>query len=236
MDTLWLRISAPFAAFRWLQAGVYRATSPTIPPSAAWGLVLNLANIETRGDATGVTTLIRDDAPALCLAVGMSEPAEVSTLYQQLHSYPVNQSKSGTSHQYRAGARDAKYHIAPVKREVLCGFEAVLGVKAPTGIRERVEAGLRGAFNQERYGLPFAGDNNLLFDRIEVVEVPPSARWYTLMDPDSPPVKGACRLTTRINRADASDTEMPLFFPSQMSNSPPDKAWVWVPRCPSECL
>ncbi|HWN68765.1 MAG TPA: CRISPR-associated protein Cas5, partial [Haliangium sp.] len=48
MNTLWLRLRAPFAAYRWLQAGVYRATSPIIPPSAAWGLLLNLAHIETR--------------------------------------------------------------------------------------------------------------------------------------------------------------------------------------------
>src|SRR5690606_31673513 len=68
--TLWLRLRAPFAAFRWMQAGVYRATSPVIPPSAAWGLVLNLAGVETRGEDDGTTTQIRADAPPLCLAIG----------------------------------------------------------------------------------------------------------------------------------------------------------------------
>ena len=48
MRTLWLRVRAPFAAFRWMQAGVYRATSPIVPPSAAWGLCLNLAHIDMR--------------------------------------------------------------------------------------------------------------------------------------------------------------------------------------------
>ena len=53
--TLWLRVQAPFAAFRWLQAGVHRATSPVIPPSTAWGLLLNLAHVETRAAEDGVT-------------------------------------------------------------------------------------------------------------------------------------------------------------------------------------
>src|SRR5438132_1289702 len=47
--TLFLRLDAPFSAFRWLQAGVYRGTFPVMPPSAAWGFALNLAGIETRG-------------------------------------------------------------------------------------------------------------------------------------------------------------------------------------------
>ena len=57
--TLFLLLDAPFAAFRWLQAGVYRGTFPVIPPSAGWGLALNLAGIETRGALDEVVTPIR---------------------------------------------------------------------------------------------------------------------------------------------------------------------------------
>ena len=32
MAPFYVDLRAPFAAFRWLQAGVYRATSPVIPP------------------------------------------------------------------------------------------------------------------------------------------------------------------------------------------------------------
>ena len=46
--TLFLLLDAPFSAFRWMQAGVYRGTFPVMPPSAAWGLALNLAGLETR--------------------------------------------------------------------------------------------------------------------------------------------------------------------------------------------
>ncbi|MEO1273638.1 MAG: CRISPR-associated protein Cas5, partial [Myxococcota bacterium] len=170
MKTLWLHLEAEFAAFRWMQAGVYRATSLVIPPSAAWGLVLNLAHVETRGDTSGVTTLIRPDAPPLRLAVGLTRQPEVAKLYQQLHSYPVGK----TSAQYSEGARGAKYHVAPVRREVLCGFEAMVGAQShDSALLDRVRDGLHGAFNAERYGLPFAGDNNLMFDQITLLDEPP---------------------------------------------------------------
>ena len=104
MDALWLRIRAPFAAFRGFQAGVYRSTAPVIPPSAAFGLILNLAGIEMRDSTPGVTTLIRSDLPHLQLAIGIplkesqtgeflpETKSEICTLYQQLHSYPVGAS------------------------------------------------------------------------------------------------------------------------------------------------
>lgn len=229
--TLWLRIRAPFAAFRWMQAGVYRATSPVIPPSAAWGLVLNLAHVETRaGDA--VTTLIRDDAPPLCLAIGAvgDQPPEVATLYQQLHSYPV-----GASGKELAGrAHGAKYWIAPVRREVLVGFDCVLGVRSgDEELLRRVVLGLRGELGEPRYGLPFAGDNNLLVDRIDVLDGPEVARWYAPMREDAGPQRGSCRLTVAIDRADSSRTRSVLFAPTDPQASPPDDAWIWTPDAPA---
>src|SRR2546429_287119 len=89
MNMFWLRIHAPFAAFRGFQAGVYRSTSPVMPPSAAYGLVLNIAGVEMRAPSNGVTTLIRSDVPRLRLAIGLVRVSERSSLYQQLHSYRV---------------------------------------------------------------------------------------------------------------------------------------------------
>ncbi len=45
-----LRITAPFGAFRTFTAGAYRPSMPFMPPSAAYGLLLGLAGIETRLD------------------------------------------------------------------------------------------------------------------------------------------------------------------------------------------
>lgn len=228
--TLWLRIRAPFAAFRWMQAGVYRATSPVIPPSAAWGLVLNLAHVETRaGDA--VTTLTRDDAPPLCLSIGdLNEGPEVATLYQQLHSYPVGASGKELAER----SHGAKYWIAPVRREVLVGFDCVLGVRSDDAeLLRRVVLGLRGELGEPRYGLPFAGDNNLLIDRIDVLDGPMTARWYAPLDAEAGPQRGSCRLTVSIDRADSSRTRSVLFAPTGPLASPPDDAWIWTPAAPA---
>lgn len=239
MDTFWLYASAPFAAFRWMQAGKWRATSPVIPPSAAWGLLLNLAHIDTRDPASwreGLTTLIDPGAPSMQLAVGTlryaqpprdPEPiVERSALYQQLHSYPVGAS----SKELAARTHGAKYHIAPIHRELLCGVELQIGVRTEDdGLRDRVERGLRGELGAPRYGLPFAGDNNLLFDEIRLESSPRECLWYALMQPGARAQRGSCRLTTRIDRADASRTEAPLFAPHlAVSAHPPDTAWVHV--------
>ncbi len=230
--SIWLRVRAPFAAFRWMQAGVYRATSPVIPPSAAWGLVLNLAHIETREALDGVVTQVRSDAPRLQLAIGAIASAEVGTLYQQLHSYPVGNSGK----ELKSLAKGAKYWIAPARREILVGFDAVIGVRVEAGqggeeLRQRVVRGLRGELAEARYGLPFAGDNNLLIDRIDVLEGPPRARWYVHMTSESPPSPESCRLTVAIDRRHSARTRSPLFAPVD-ADAPPEGAWTWVPDRP----
>lgn len=227
--TLWLRVRAPFAAFRWMQAGVYRATSPVIPPSAAWGLVLNLAHVETRASGDHVTTPTRADAPALRLAIGAVSRAELTSLYQQLHSYPVG--TSGADLKQRT--QGAKYWIAPARRELLVGFDAVIGVQSPAPqLLERVALGLRGELGEARYGLPFAGDNNLLIDRIDVIDVPPPTRWYERLSGDSGPRLGSCRLTVAIDRRDSAKTEQVLFAPTDPQIEPPEQAWTWMPGDP----
>ncbi|HEX8833544.1 MAG TPA: type I-MYXAN CRISPR-associated protein Cas5/Cmx5/DevS [Abditibacteriaceae bacterium] len=232
MKTLWLRVRAPFAAFRGFQAGVYRATSPLMPPSAAYGLVLNLAGIEMRAPTSGQTTLIRDDVPKLRIALGVVSPAERGSLYQQLHSYPVGNSGK----ELAARTHGAKYWIVPVRRELLIGFDGMIGVQsADDYLFNRIERGLRGEFDEVRYGLPFAGDNNFLFDRIDIVEPPTTTHWYTRIQPGEPPRKGSCRLTVGIDRADNSKTSSYLFAPIEaQSTFPPESAWTWTPSPPPE--
>jgi CRISPR-associated protein Cas5t len=233
MARIFLRVQAPFAAFRWMQAGVYRATSPVIPPSAAWGFVLNLAGVETRAKGDGVTTLVRPDAPALRLAVGSlrGPDPEVATLYQQLHAYPVG--ASGKELKERAYGN--KYWIAPARRELLVGLDAVVGVETPDeGLLQRVRDGLQGKLEAPRYGVPFAGDNNLMVDRIEVSTDAPSAWWYERVDPGMPPRRGSCRLTVGIDRSDSSRTSSAVYAPLDAKvDEPPEGAWTWTPRPPT---
>lgn len=241
MDCLWLRIQAPFAAFRGFQAGVYRATAPVIPPSAALGLILNVAGIEIRDGLDRPTTLIRKDIPRLRLAIGVPEESmshgkglyesdrETCTLYQQLHSYPVGNSGK----ELKERTHGAKYWIVPVRREFLVGFDVVLGVQGDAEILKQVVKGLAGDFNSTRYGLPFAGDNNFLFDRIDLLETPPLTHWYVQLQPDSSPMRGSYRLTVGIDRADNSKTTSFFYAPlAQPETTPPEEAWTWTPDSP----
>ncbi|MBD2093404.1 type I-MYXAN CRISPR-associated protein Cas5/Cmx5/DevS [Microcoleus sp. FACHB-1515] len=232
MNDLWLRIRAPFAAFRGFQAGVYRSTSPVMPPSTAFGLLLNLAGIEMRDRTNRQTTLIRSDLPCLKLAIGTvpNAESEVCTLYQQLHSYPVGASGK----ELAARTHGAKYWITPVRRELLVGLDMVLGVQADEMLIEQIKKGLRGELDQNRYGLPFAGDNNFLFDRIDILDEPLPVFWYGRMQADDRPRRGSYRLTVGIDRADNSRTLSFLYAPLEESMvEPPLEAWTWVPKHPT---
>jgi CRISPR-associated protein Cas5t len=248
MNTFWLKIHAPFAAFRGFQAGVYRSTAPVMPPSAAYGLVLNLAGIEMRDPLPNFTTLILQDIPKLQIAVGVISQPKQSSLYQQLHSYPVGDSgkpkkaytQAEKDKSLESLAKGAKFWITPVRREILIDYIGIIGVKSDEEkftqtygepLLALITKGLRGELDEPRYGLPFAGDNNLLFDRIDIIEKPcPKTRWYTRMMPDDAPRKGSCRLTVGIDRADNSKTSSPLFAPSDKSSVPPEHAWTWTPH------
>lgn len=229
-ERFWLRVRAPFAAFRTFQAGVYRATSPVMPPSVAYGLVLNLAGIEMREySPKSATTLIRPNVPRLRIAVGIVKPPELCSLYQQLHTYPVGNSGA----EFQSRTHGAKYWIAPTRRELLVDYNSIIGVESPRELElaEQVRRGLRGELT--RYGLPFAGDNNFLFDRLEIIEQPGAARWYTPIAPDDEPRRGSCRLTVGIDRSDNSKTSSVLFAPTIGSAiEPPASAWTWTPRPP----
>lgn len=216
---IFLRLDAPFSAWRWLQAGVYRGTFPVIPPSAAWGLVLNLAGVETRGDLSNVVTPIRQDAPILEIAVGVERPGQRSVLYQQLHSYPVGSSGGDL----KARSKGNKYWIAPARREVLVGLVAIVGARGAPDIIAAARDGLAGRLSVARYGLPFAGDNQFLFSRIDEVDPTTAARWYVPLATDEQ-AHESTRLTTNIDRADASRTQAPMFVPTPKGECP-TAAW-----------
>lgn len=228
MNTFWLRVHASFAAFRGFQAGVYRSTAPVMPPSTAYGLVLNLAGIEMRDSLNGVTTLIRSDLPHLRLAVGLVKQSERNTVYQQLHSYPVGNSGK----ELATLTHGAKYWIVPVRREVLVDYEGVIGVQtSDENLRDKVEKGLRGELNSQRYGLPFAGDNNYLFDRINVFDEPPAnVLWYARFQVNDTPRKGSYRLTIGIDRKDNSKTTSFIYAPTPELT---EAVWTWTPTEPT---
>lgn len=236
---LCLRVKAPFAAFRTFTAGSYRPTAPFVTPSAAYGLILNVAGIESRYDDGHIPiTLMRPGLPRVELALGAITLPEVQSIYQQLHNYPV-----GTTGKERASeCKGAKYNIQPIRREFLSGFDAYICLRGNDALEEQVRKGLRGGTQwapegRPRYGIPFLGDNSFMVDVLREEPSPKPAYWYMrLRDDDSGPVDGCCRLTVWIDRADMTCTRALLYAPTKDSIAPVpdwDEAWTLL-EAPAE--
>jgi CRISPR-associated protein Cas5t len=238
---LCLYVQAPFAACRTFTAGWYRPTATFLTPSAAYGLILNVAGIESRlreededHDGRTPASLMRRGLPSARLALGAPATplgrvpyARVETVYQQLHNYPV-----GTSGSERAeSAHGNKYNITPVRREYLTDLRALIVVNGNPDLEERIRRGLRGEFNADRYGLPFLGDNAFLLDRLEERTSIPEAYWYERVTEASGtgPRPGTTRLTILIDRADLACTTSALFAPTERATIDiPDAAWTSI--------
>lgn len=233
---LWLDFQAPFAAFRPFVAGWYRPTAGFPSHSAIYGLVLNLAGIESRlwehdsdHEGQAPASLTRSGLPRFRLALGVPDgfgPPLVQSIFQQLHNYPVG-ADSGISPEL---AKGRKNNISPVRRELLCDVRAVAAVQTDDeNFLANIRGGLKGEKSAGRYGLPFLGDNNFLLDSLEET-APRPARWYTLVtEQDSRPRAGTTRLTVYIDRADMSGCRSALFAPEPDPNDlPPQTALVPV--------
>lgn len=228
---MFLLLKAPFASFRSFQSGSYRSTTPVPSPSTVYGILLNLAGIEQRTAIDQPITLIRNDLPEMEIAIGIpnSSHPETSILSQQLHSYRVG--SDAKTKEFSARTYGNKYWIAPVRREVLVDVEIIVGIKADQELCDRIIKGLNGELDESRYGLPFAGDNNFLFDDIRVIPDKniPFAKWYYPLEDNTRPSRGICRLTTWIDRADNTNTIIQVFAPI-FCNVPPDNAWINIPK------
>jgi len=250
-----LYVEAPFAVFRTFTAGWYRPTATFLTPSAAYGLLLNLAGIESRlrendssHDGKTPASLTKSGLPVVELAVGVPEfsvqrgrvePCKpenivyprVQTMFQQLHNYPV-----GTSGKERADStKGNKYNITPVRREYLSNLRAVIAVRENDELANLVNRGLNGELSANRYGVPFLGDNAFLIDLLEVLQEPlPPIRWFERIGPES--ASGmrdhATRLTMIIDRANLAATTSALFAPQSCAepggSNPPDSAWTII--------
>lgn len=224
---LYLHIRAPFAAFRSFTAGSFRPSVPFITPSAAYGLLMNIAGIETRhDDGQSPMTLTRKDTPVVRIAIGAVSFPERQCMFQQLHNYPVGASASAR----QASCYGSKYNIQPVRREFLSGIDACIAVKADDEIEQRIRKGLSGELNTGRYGILFLGDNTFMPDLIKEMDAALDAHWYVRLPKGTiGPKDRLCRLTVNIDRADMSKTTAPLFYPTdEKAGVIPDEAWSIV--------
>ncbi len=245
---LYLFLQAPFAACRTFTAGWYRPTATFLTPSAAYGLILNIAAVESRlyerdpgHDGSAPATFTKPNLPGARLAVGAARTRAtdslaaslptVQTVYQQLHNYPVGKD-AGMPAELSKGTKN---NITPVRRELLCNLRCYIGLDASAELENRVARGLKGELNANRYGVPFLGDNQFLIDHLEIVsparEPEMSAYWYSVISESSDErlQSYTARLTVAVNRGDMSQTDSRLFRPSKTAAStPPADAWVEV--------
>lgn len=247
-----LDLEAPFAVCRTFTAGWYRPTAAFLTPTAVYGLLLNIAGIDSRlreedprHDGKVPASLTVPGLPAVRLALGVRTNGpttddaypRVQTIYQQLHNYPVGRDAGIDA----TLARGSKNNISPVRREFLSDLRALIYLDADAQLEDRVRRGLAGTLAEPRYGLPFLGDNQFMLDRLTEItgspEEQPHAYWYERIDETTEePRERTTRLTIWIDRADLSRTTSALFAPTlKATKEPPPTAWTPItpPASPS---
>lgn len=228
-----VRLRAPYAAFRPFMAGWYRPTAAYPTPSALYGLLLNVAAIESRrDDVKAVTTLTTENLPTAELAIGLLAVPQVQRLYQQVHNYPVG--SSGKEREERA--HGSKYNIQPVHRELLADLDLVVAIRGEQ-LERRIRDGLRlgSEYMPEgnpRYGLPFLGDNNFIPSVLREEDI--AARWLVRVVPGDPEVdlesSEVARLTVWIDRENMARTVTDLYRPADTAGpNIPETAWTRIP-------
>lgn len=232
-----LRVKAPFAAFRSFSAGAYRPTVPFMTPSAAYGLLLNVAAIETRrDDGKSPMTVTATGLPTAEIALGAVRLPSVQTVYQQLHNYPVGDSPTTKAQAERTGGRGHKFNIQPIRREYLADLDAYVCLRGNGELEERVRAGLREGAGyapegKMRYGVPFLGDNSFTLSVLkEEVGEPQAAHWFVQATREQGArVPNPCRLTVWIDRASSAKTVVRLYGREETAQmEPPDGAWTAI--------
>jgi CRISPR-associated protein Cas5t len=232
-----LHIQAPFAVFRNFTAGWYRPTASFLTPSAAYGLILNLAGLESRrDDGQAIMTLTAFDLPPALIAIGADPdnphgpfPATQS-IFQQLHNYPVGSSGK----ERKDDTKGNKYNITPVRREFLASFRAYILLRSTPELESRVRQGVLGSLDTARYGLPFLGDNSFLIDKIKVIDdAPILAHWYSRigLDDETEIRPHTTRLTCWVDREEMSKTQVGLFAPTMEAipiESMPESVWTSI--------
>lgn len=229
---LQLRVRAPFAACRPFAAGYHRPTAEFVTPSAAYGLLLNLAGIESRyDDGAAVMTLTAPGLPTARLAIGMISEPQLQSLYQQLHNYPVS---TGNPDRERE-ARGNKYNIQPIRRAYLSNIDAYLCLDGNQTFEEQVRLGLvHGAdyapAGRQRYGLPFLGDNSFLLSSVVIDTEPLPAFWLRQVAREAlVDATNLDQLTVWVDRADQTRTMTRYFSRDAVCQvEVPETAWTAV--------
>lgn len=218
MQEIIIELKAPFLSCRTFNSG-YGYTTPTIPHSGAYGLVLNLAGFNMldygkepiqAGKEALVYPCVKD-MPGLEISVGLISTGNISALLHQYHKHSLT---PGVDIEYFG----RKPIVSIGKREYVSSYHGVIGVRGDDDIIEKVSRGTKECYG----GIPFAGQRNLFFSEINLVSGV-KAKWFKT---DLDRGEQTIFLTTGIDRADSSNTKGELFALSAETESIPASAWV----------
>ncbi len=221
-------VRGPFARFQPYAAGAYRATMKFMPHSAAYGLILHLAGIESRLERLRFPeTQVRPDLPPARIAIGaigMFPAVQVGC--QQMHNYPVG----GAGKEHARDCYGQKYNVQFCKREFLTDLRAAIAVDAGQELMERIRQGVLGGpgRSDEERGTIFLGDRDFEASHVAIADEILEAYWYQPMVPEerTGDMRHSTYLTVRIDRADSSKTVSRLFCPvAEPSSRIPAAAW-----------
>jgi CRISPR-associated protein Cas5t len=245
-ESIIIDFDAPFFSYREFNTGDYSYSLPVIPHSAAYGLVLNLAGIEIKGDKIesmcGSFKCKRNtNTPNLGIAVGFVSFDGISCLIHQYHKYTQsysclspyeweeNQDGTFSVKENTKGVKSSisnlkkdyqgrKWSIGIVKREYLTNYHGVIGVRGDKFLIEKIKHGIDECFGS----IPFAGDRNLMFSKISINN--PEANWLSTKKIQN---CKSLELSTKIDRVNSHRTVREIFYiDDKKSNKPSEFSWV----------
>lgn len=234
-----------FGAFRTRgEIGGLKRTLSFMPPSAAYGILLNYAAIEMFTE----DGKLRKGLPSVSLALGTPKLPEKFSILSHWHT------KDGQSIRCSEGAEEAlrkhwsvpvsdgeklkksdliyKWQIRPVWLGFLYEVDCYVMVRCEPFLLDRIKDGLEMKL-ERKGGLPYLGTNFCPIHISELVESVPECLWFRRVkrDEDVSFTSDAGRAELWpivIDRTNGARSEHGMFRPTGLQNDIPEDAWVTV--------
>lgn len=188
-DNIILRVQAPMAVSRPLVTNHQRGTYQVLSPSLIYGLICNIAGIETRIMKEGsVSYTMRDDVPPIDFNIGYTKMPITSTVYE--HTLKLMQNSNELAKLGDARINKCRQSIQPKRTSYLYGIDMYIIVHADEHIIRRIHRYMDGILDpmmntpDMRYGGLFLGSNNCILSSLAVVDTVPE-KLYWMVDTTS---------------------------------------------------
>jgi CRISPR-associated protein Cas5t len=210
---IFLYFRAPFGAFKPFQSVEMLSTAEFITYSAAYGLLLGLAGIDSRNPQ------VKKQYSAARIALGTMCLPRKGRAFQQLHKYKDKKEIPR--------AKGRKPFIDTYWREFLYDrLEGYIGLEHPE-LESLVRQGIEEPATLNYWGLPFMGDNNYFIERLDIVETPRQCQWFhQFTQGDEVSGERLFYLSAWTDYQDSTRSKSSLFCLKQQSPRDARTAWV----------